>query len=110
MGEKILKTKNQVSIHMSKVVVFVNLTLDGVMQAPGRPDEDTRGGFKHGGWAAPYAAMPSAGEFRFKTVCLLIRQLPVPLEQLQHGVRNDVGTSVRMDVSTSIRLWSLICA
>ncbi|MFL5587165.1 MAG: dihydrofolate reductase, partial [Ktedonobacteraceae bacterium] len=30
---------------MSKVVVFMNLTLDGVMQAPGRPDEDRRGGF-----------------------------------------------------------------
>ena len=29
---------------MSKVVVFTNLTLDGVMQAPGRPDEDRRGG------------------------------------------------------------------
>ena len=38
---------------MSKLVVFMNLTLDGVMQAPGRPDEDTRGGFEHGGWAAP---------------------------------------------------------
>ena len=47
---------------MSKVIVSVNLTLDGVMQAPAEPDEDTRGGFKHGGWAAPYAAMPSAGE------------------------------------------------
>ncbi len=33
------------------------------MQAPGRPDEDRRGGFEHGGWAAPYAAMSSvAGE------------------------------------------------
>ena len=40
---------------MSKVVVFMNLTLDGVMQAPGRPDEDRRGAFEHGGWAVPYA-------------------------------------------------------
>ena len=45
---------------MSKVIVFTNLTLDGVMQAPGRPDEDRRGHFKHGGWAAPYAAMQSS--------------------------------------------------
>jgi dihydrofolate reductase len=34
--------------------VVNNLSLDGVMQAPGRPDEDIRGGFEHGGWAAPY--------------------------------------------------------
>jgi dihydrofolate reductase len=49
---------------MGKIVVFTNLTLDGVMQAPGRPDEDRRGGFKYGGWAAPYDAMSSreAGE------------------------------------------------
>ena len=40
---------------MRKVVVFMNLTLDGVMQAPGRPDEDRRGGFEHGGWAMPYS-------------------------------------------------------
>ncbi|NDL56577.1 hypothetical protein [Phytoactinopolyspora mesophila] len=39
---------------MSRIVVFNSLTLDGVMQAPGRPDEDRRGGFAHGGWAAPY--------------------------------------------------------
>ncbi len=39
---------------MRKVVVTNHLTLDGVMQAPGRPDEDRRGGFAHGGWAAPY--------------------------------------------------------
>lgn len=40
---------------MRKITVFESVTLDGVMQAPGRPDEDTRGGFQHGGWAIPYA-------------------------------------------------------
>jgi dihydrofolate reductase len=38
---------------MSRVVVINHLTLDGVMQAPGRADEDTRDGFAHGGWAGP---------------------------------------------------------
>jgi len=40
---------------MGRIVVFNSITLDGVMQAPARPDEDLRGGFKHGGWALPYA-------------------------------------------------------
>jgi dihydrofolate reductase len=40
---------------MGRIVVFNSLTLDGVMQAPARPDEDVRGGFRHGGWAVPYA-------------------------------------------------------
>ncbi len=57
---------------MSKVVVFTNLTLDGVMQAPGRPDEDSRGGFEHGGWATPYAAMAQAGESMANTGALLL--------------------------------------
>jgi dihydrofolate reductase len=39
---------------MSRIIVNENVTLDGVMQAPGRPDEDRRGGFEHGGWALPY--------------------------------------------------------
>jgi hypothetical protein len=39
---------------MSKVIAVELLTLDGVMQAPGGPDEDRRGGFEHGGWATPY--------------------------------------------------------
>jgi dihydrofolate reductase len=38
---------------MGKLVVTNHVTLDGVMQAPGGPDEDRRGGFEHGGWAAP---------------------------------------------------------
>jgi dihydrofolate reductase len=40
---------------MGKIVVVNNLTLDGVTQGPGRPDEDTRGGFEYGGWGIPYA-------------------------------------------------------
>jgi len=34
-----------------RIVVINHVTLDGVMQGPGRPDEDTRDGFSHGGWA-----------------------------------------------------------
>jgi dihydrofolate reductase len=39
---------------MRKIIVLSFVTLDGVMQAPGGPEEDTSTGFKYGGWTAPY--------------------------------------------------------
>jgi dihydrofolate reductase len=40
---------------MRKIIVITMITLDGVMQSPGAPEEDTEGGFKYGGWTAPYS-------------------------------------------------------
>jgi dihydrofolate reductase len=40
---------------MRKLIVLEHITLDGVIQAPGGPDEDPSGGFAYGGWIAPYA-------------------------------------------------------
>lgn len=40
---------------MRKIIALEHITLDGVIQAPGGPDEDTSGGFVHGGWIAGYS-------------------------------------------------------
>ncbi len=53
---------------MRKIIVQEFITLDGVMQAPGGPDEDASSGFKYGGWTAPYFAEAdeAAGDFMAK--------------------------------------------
>jgi len=50
---------------MRKIIVQEFITLDGVMQAPGGPEEDTSSNFKYGGWTAPYFAEAdeAAGDF-----------------------------------------------
>lgn len=62
---------------MRKIIVLSFLTLDGVMQAPGGPEEDVSSGFEYGGWCAPYfyEADEAAGEFmakRMKSADLLL--------------------------------------
>ena len=59
---------------MRKVVVLEHISLDGVIQAPGGPDEDTSGGFAHGGWIAPYSD-PILG-------AALRRQMSLPFDLL----------------------------
>ena len=39
---------------MGKIIAFGNSPLDGAIQTPTRPEEDTHGSFKQGGWGAPY--------------------------------------------------------
>lgn len=45
---------------MRKIIAITQVTLDGIMQAPGGPEEDPRGGFTQGGWAMPF--LDEAGE------------------------------------------------
>lgn len=59
---------------MRKVVVLEHITLDGVIQAPGGPEEDTSGGFAYGGWIAPYSDAILGTELR--------RQMNMPFDLL----------------------------
>src|SRR3984957_16448322 len=46
-----------------RVVAYEFMSLDGVEQAPGGPEEDTDGGFAHGGWSMPYFDVQTMGPF-----------------------------------------------
>ena len=58
-----------------QIILSDFMTLDGVVQAPGGPDEDTDGGFAHGGWSMKYfdpeVMGPILGEVMDKTEALL---------------------------------------
>ncbi len=57
-----------------KIIVLSFITLDGIMQAPGGPEEDTSSGFKYGGWIAPFfdEAYGKAMEKQLKSADLLL--------------------------------------
>ena len=61
-----------------RLTLHTSLTLDGVMQAPGGPDEDRDAGFEHGGWSFPYGdedfAATMAGWFARADAFLLGRK------------------------------------
>jgi len=59
---------------MRKIIVLSFISLDGVMQAPGGPKEDTSGGFKFGGWTVPYF-----DDFSGK---VMAKQMAMPLDLL----------------------------
>lgn len=59
---------------MRKIVVLSFISLDGVMQAPGGPDEDTSGGFTYGGWSFPFSDETSGN--------LMLEQMSMPFDLL----------------------------
>jgi dihydrofolate reductase len=70
---------------MRKIIVLSFITLDGVMQAPGGPDEDKTSGFEYGGWQAPY------GDEQFMKV--MTKQLSVPFDLLLGRKTYDIFAS-----------------
>jgi dihydrofolate reductase len=70
---------------MRKVIVLEHISFDGVIQAPGGPDEDTSGGFAYGGWIAPYSD-PILGT-------VLSRQMNLPFDLLLGRKTFDIWSS-----------------
>ncbi|MDE3229312.1 MAG: dihydrofolate reductase family protein, partial [Chloroflexota bacterium] len=71
---------------MRKVIALEFITLDGVIQAGGGPEEDTSGGFAYGGWVAPYAGDDVAG-------AVIDKQMSLPFDLLLGRKTFDIWAS-----------------
>jgi dihydrofolate reductase len=88
-----------------RVVVINNVTLDGVMQAPGRPDEDTRGGFEHGGWAVMSNSDPALNNAPKYVASRTLREpLPWPNSTLLDGDAADAVAMLKQELGNDLQI------
>jgi dihydrofolate reductase len=88
-----------------RVVVINNVTLDGVMQAPGRPDEDTRGGFEHGGWAVMSNSDPALNNAPKYVASRTLREpLPWPNSTLLDGDAADSIAVLKQEPGNDLQI------
>ena len=87
---------------MRKLIVAEFITLDGVIQAPGAADEDTEGGFTHGGWTMPYWHDDIGARF-FEAIsecdALLRRDVPALWARLMPPAHRNLADSNSLEAS-----------
>ena len=103
---------------MRRLIVQTFLTLDGVMQAPGGPEEDDDGGFKHGGWSVTYwddqmgqvmaeaTSKPFAMVLGRKTYDIMATYWPTAPEETGAKVFNDATKYVASRSRPDLERWS----
>lgn len=89
---------------MRKIIVLSMITLDGVMQAPGAPEEDTSGGFKYGGWVAPYF-----DEVYGKVMEKQMKPADILLAEKHLRFLPTTGQSMKMDGQVSMMSQNMSC-
>jgi len=90
---------------MRKLVVGTFLSLDGVMQAPGGPNEDRDGGFQHGGWLVPYFD-EKFGNIMTEWTLRAGAFLRSPTCQLRKALAGRSTSSARTESSVPLREWN----